>query len=313
MTVFTECFVCLTKILTPKFLARTAGGSRSQGMRTISCAEYPCRISFELEVHYLYTFGAPAASSTAFTNPKRSDGCFDGARYRAGSSCPKLDGARVYDVVSTLPPGFRHEMVQTVDLFGKNDIYSSSETTTTPCNEIPPGNDGLLLEVVSSALLLRYAVLGWWGLAGAAYSGMRGIAALAELIESGMLHKMQAYKDRSEGVIQACFDGDACAKCKIWYQEEMEDPDWLVQVNSVHRCPCTMRFVGDEMLAPGEWTVDKSCSPTKSSWVLSRLPDAVGGGGCDRFHPGAYGCMRSEQVIRLSKCRGISSDYMPKS
>ena len=290
-----------------KFSCTPAGGSRSQGMRTVS---EQGRISFDLEVHYMYTFGAPAPSSAALANPKGADGCFAGARYRAGSQCLTSDGSSLYDFVTTLPPRFLHPRVQTIDLFGKTDVSSFRKTAAAPCNEIPRNGVSLVkvlgTTTLAAGLAAGLSTLGPLGLNAAVYFSDKAYQKAQLVIASIDLHKMTTYKDKFEGVTERCFDGDACLKCQRWYQAELKDTLWLDKLNRQMKCPCTALFVDNRMELGDGWELDKSCSPTLWSWDATISPEILEGGECDRYHEGAHGCIRSRTVIRFTKVQLIN-------
>lgn len=77
-----------------------------------------------------------------------------------------------------------------------------------------------------------------------------------------------------------------CKKCLDWYNQEMKDTRWLRDLNEQFRCPCNVMLKRFGLKASNscteDWSIDKAC-------MKNTLPF------CDTYHPGAYGCIRSEQ------------------
>lgn len=80
-----------------------------------------------------------------------------------------------------------------------------------------------------------------------------------------------------------------CGKCSKWYDKEISDTNWLEKLNRDFKCPCEAKLVDSfwgkhvkEVDNPSskEWKPDKSCRNPESS-------------GCQNYHPGAAGCIRS--------------------
>ena len=84
--------------------------------------------------------------------------------------------------------------------------------------------------------------------------------------------------------------GEGCKKCEKWYNAEKEDLTWLHDLNTNFKCPC--RVKGAINLSPVDnpsnqlWESDWACKAGK-------LPL------CEKFHNGAYGCIRSKETSRF--------------
>lgn len=317
----------LSAICSRKFVVtgHSLGGALASMFAAIVNME-SCTCDVDVEVDYLYTFGAPALSEKALINRKRADGCFPGARFRTGSRCLSLDGSIVYDGVTTVPPWFEHPMLPTVDVLGKSARdddsrpFGSSSEIITPCGDYAPVGV-TIVESLRMALdrASQLSEAGATVLKGEDVvdfvTGAKTFGTAEYQLHSALtlakgqldLHQMTTYNGKFQGALSQECRNNACAKCQGWYGDEMQDTAWLDNVNNQIKCPCTVRFVGHEMLhddATGEWQVDLSCSPTWQSWAMTNVvPEYLYGGGCARFHPGAYGCMRSEPVIDVRLAR----------
>ena len=73
-----------------------------------------------------------------------------------------------------------------------------------------------------------------------------------------------------------------CDECAEWYAEEKKDTAWLDEVNKLIPCPCSVELKWYGIVKPSGWKTDWAC--VKSGWPR-----------CGYYHPGAYGCLRSDE------------------
>ena len=78
---------------------------------------------------------------------------------------------------------------------------------------------------------------------------------------------------------------NVCEKCENWYNNEIDDLEWLHDLNNNFQCPC--RAQGTETLTP----VD---NPSNQQWVADKACKSKGKPLCNKYHKGAYGCIRSQ-------------------
>ena len=84
--------------------------------------------------------------------------------------------------------------------------------------------------------------------------------------------------------------------------------NWLEEVNQVYPCPCSISLSqqGQDWLdSTNDWSEDHAC-PLFGSWFSKLTFDLLNG--CENFHPGAVGCIRSaktEQGAGQQCCYGV--------
>ena len=84
-----------------------------------------------------------------------------------------------------------------------------------------------------------------------------------------------------------------CEKCKTWHDSEQNDRAWLDKLNKQFLCPCKVD-IGNSWL--GLKPINNNSSVPQADWVMDLSCLQYGLPMCSKFHPGAYGCIRSAKI-----------------
>ena len=87
-------------------------------------------------------------------------------------------------------------------------------------------------------------------------------------------------------LMKACI-ANTCRKCKSWYVKERKNLSWLRELNRKFKCPCKVTL--------GWTTVTPIDNPSGKQWTRDWACLALGIPLCYKYHPGAYGCLRSSK------------------
>ena len=122
---------------------------------------------------------------------------------------------------------------------------------------------------------------------------------------------------------EASSSSNDCQKCRNWYNKEkaaiertgLKKAAWLSDLNNNFKCPCQVpifRFsiggyftVEARLEAPYNWTIDPACSGAynfpEERKSLFRA--------CNKYHPGAFGCIKSERVSEFGARQQCCYDF----
>jgi len=79
-----------------------------------------------------------------------------------------------------------------------------------------------------------------------------------------------------------------CTKCLSWYNREKKDTRWLKRLNEQFKCPCRARLINNDA------EMKEIDNPSNVAWIPDSACTNPSSSDCTTFHPGAAGCLRSE-------------------
>ena len=96
----------------------------------------------------------------------------------------------------------------------------------------------------------------------------------------------QVCVDNSGDYTSATINKCPCIACKEWYDEEIENLEWLAFLNSNISCPCKA--------AETSFGLQSENQKGNLTWEFDSLCKRDGLPSCYAYHPGAFGCIRSK-------------------